>query len=670
MLTSLPINIRCVSLNFQDLTEKKMSILSDAYLENSEEQINEFKKSLGFPVEQIAVVHKCNAIMLVFAYYQDLSDEYFQGRVLETWDKFSRNGITEHLKYIKVFSNKEALIYLAECVLGLHSVVIGDTQVFSQIDDSIRKAFQIQNNNPTFKVLMVWLGNILREVKLKTMLLRGNTSLERIACSVVNSRINKEDKVCLLGLGKSGKLIAKILSEELKCDLMASDINPEVLKEMAQRYPIKTIDFYNFPDISKASAIVLAITQNPETTKYCQELIKHIKDSQLKVIIDMASPAILEWKKMFGDKAFTLEYLSSESKKVVESRLADVNRAHEIIDELYNVFLKVLQKEINEINIKEQKSHVNPKINKKQIDLFKARNHAYIAIRKHLSGLGFIEINTPYIVGISTDPPKVDKGSTVDVLWPNGSSAFLRQSNQIYKQLVVVSGLLKIFEIGPFWRLETEETFRHLQETIGVDVEYSNPKKLSEIYRLAYSIINQVAKCLHDFGYTNMHKLNLPDIKNLPILQYSEAIEKLNAKGYSISYGSDLGLIGEAKLGQIIKNEAASDVVIIEHYPDTIKKFYTKKIANGLTETFDIIFSGWELVSGAIRETNKNKIEKSMQLSGTNIKDYDFYLSAIDGAAPHGGFCLGFDRLIAKLLNLDMIHDAVVFPRTCKRLIP
>ncbi len=670
MLTSLPINIRCVSLNFQDLTEKKMSILSDAYLENSEEQINRFKKNLGFLVEQIAIVHKCNAIMLVFVYYQDLSDEYFRGRVLEVWDKFSRNGITKHLKYIKFFSNKTALIYLAECVLGLHSVVIGDTQVFSQIDDSIRKASQIQGNNPTFKVLVAWLSNVSREVKLKTMLLRGNTSLERIACSIVDSRINKKDKVCLLGLGKSGKLIAKILSEELKCDLMASDIDSEVLKEMAQRHPIKTIDFYDFSSISKASAIILAITPNPETTKYCQELIGHIKDPQLKVIIDMASPAILEWKKMFGDKAFTLEHLSSESKKVVENRLAEVNKAHEIINELYNSFLGVLQKEINEIKVKEQKSHVSPKLNKKQINLFKARNHACIAVRKYLSDLGFIEINTPYIVGISTDPPKVDKGSAINVLWPNGSSAFLRQSNQIYKQLVVASGLPKIFEIGPFWRLETEETFRHLQETIGIDVEYSNPKELSEIFGLAYSIISQVAKHLHDFGYINIHNLNLPDIDNVPILEYSEAIEKLNAKGCSISYGKDLGLIGEAKLGQIIKNETASDIIIVEHYPDTIKKFYTKKIANGLTETFDIIFSGWEIASGAIRETDRGNIEKSMQLSGVNVKDYDFYLSAIDGAVPHGGFCLGFDRLMAKLFNLEMVHDAVVFPRTYKRLIP
>lgn len=162
----------------------------------------------------------------------------------------------------------------------------------------------------------------------------------------------------------------------------------------------------------------------------------------------------------------------------------------------------------------------------------------------------------------------------------------------------------------------------------------------------------------------------LPEWELVPVLTYTEAVNILNSKGYYITFGEDLGLIGEAKLGQIIKKEHNSDAFVVKDYPDTIKKFYTKKKEGGTTETFDIIVSGWEFVSGAIRENDRSVIEKSMRLSSIDTTDYNFYLSIIDGSVPHGGFCLGIDRLIAKLLDLEMVSDAVVFPRTFKTLIP
>lgn len=100
------------------------------------------------------------------------------------------------------------------------------------------------------------------------------------------------------------------------------------------------------------------------------------------------------------------------------------------------------------------------------------------------------------------------------------------------------------------------------------------------------------------------------------------------------------------------------------------EKFYTKNKQGGLTETFDIILDGWELVSGAIRQTDGDKIKRSMLLSGINANDYDFYISIIDGSIEHGGFCMGFDRLIAKILGKEMIADAVPFPGTYNKLIP
>jgi len=108
----------------------------------------------------------------------------------------------------------------------------------------------------------------------------------------------------------------------------------------------------------------------------------------------------------------------------------------------------------------------------------------------------------------------------------------------------------------------------------------------------------------------------------------------------------------------------------VERYPDTIKKFYTRQCPGGTTETFDLILTGWELASGAIRETDREKIERSMRLSGVNPRRYEFYLALVDNAPSHGGFGMGLDRLIARLIGTDDIRDAVPFPRTFETLIP
>jgi aspartyl/asparaginyl-tRNA synthetase len=164
--------------------------------------------------------------------------------------------------------------------------------------------------------------------------------------------------------------------------------------------------------------------------------------------------------------------------------------------------------------------------------------------------------------------------------------------------------------------------------------------------------------------------LILPEIDKIPILTYYEAVKLLQENGNPVTMGDDLGLVSEVKLGQLVKLRNASDIFVIKDYPDTIKKFYTKNKPGGLTETFDVIVDGWELVSGAIRQTDGEQIRKSMLLSGIDINNYEFYISIVDKAVDHGGFCLGLDRLIAKVLDKEMVSDAVPFPRTYRRLIP
>ncbi len=669
--TVLPIKIGCASLNFKKLDKNSLKILQSASFLDSESIVDSFKKKLGFNVEQLSIVQKCNSVMIVVISNENISIDYLRNCIFDVWDKLSIGGIVDNLNKFVFYEDESAVKYIAECALGLNSVTIGDSQVFSQINNEIQVSAQKQNKSPTLMILSNWLKSLLEEVKEKTSIFSGNTSLERIAADKLLKLINKDTKICILGLGMSGNLLVKILFDEYGHEVIVSNRSEDKVLDILKKYPkLKNVKLDDFESIRELDVIIFTLDNNKETIEYFNELKeKAFSYGKIKIVIDLSTPSVCSKKELNEIALIDIENLSIDANKTIFERQSEANKVIQIIDKKFPVFFDKLKTEIGKIHIENQKSFASPRLSSQIVSLIKTRSKALFSIRNYLSGLDFFEINTPYIVGVSTDPPKVDKGGVIEVVWPGGEQAFLRQSNQLYKQMVVVSGVEKVFEIGPFWRAETENTFRHLEESIGLDVELSSPKSLKEVLILAYSVIFKV---FEDLKTANMasFEVSLLEPEKLPIITYREAVDLLNKNGFPFKYGVDLGIIGEAKLGEIIQKRNHSNAFAITHYPSNIKKFYTKQSSSFLTETFDIIVGGWELVSGALREIDRTKIEHSMKLSSINPIDYNFYLSIVDNAVEHGGFGLGVDRLIAKLLDIDVISDAVAFPRTFDRLIP
>ena len=667
----LSVKISCVSLNFKKLDKNSLKILKLVSFSDPQLAVEKFKKKLGFEIEQLAIIQKCNAVTIIIVYDQNISYDFLKSRIFDVWDELSAGGIVDYLNQFLFYEDELAIKYIAECALGLHSVTVGDSQVFSQISNAIQSAGQKQNNNPTLSVLSNWLKTLFEEVKEKTSIFSGNTSLERIAVEKLTALVEKGAKICVLGLGMSGSLFTKILLEEYGYDVVVSNRSEDKISDILLKYPkLETVDLFNFQKIVDSKVIIFTLDNNKETINYFNELsLKIIASHTPKIVIDLSTPSVCEKQKLDNITVIDIEDLSKEANKTIIERSSEVNKVHQIIDKKFPIFSDKLKTEIGKIHIENQKSFIPQKLSPQIVNIIKIRSKALFSIRNYLSSLNFYEINTPYIVGVSTDPPKVDKGGAIEVVWSGGRQAFLRQSNQLYKQMVVVSGVEKVFEIGPFWRAESEKTFRHLVESIGLDVEFSSPKSLKEVLTLAYSIIFKVYKDFKNANLTSL-EMSLVEPDKLPVITYMEAIDLLNENGFPFKYGIDLGTIGEAKLGEIMYKKNHSDAFAIIHYPSNIKKFYTKQSASSLTETFDIIVGGWELVSGALREVDRKKIEHSMKLSSINPADYNFYLSIIDNAVEHGGFGLGIDRLIARLLDIDVVSDAVPFPRTFDQLIP
>jgi len=657
--------IICAALNYQGLDEKALNNLKSANLKNNSEFLGQFKDDLGIDIDSITVIEKCNAVMLLISYQDDLSFEYVRGRMLSTWDHNAQGGIMEFIRDIKFFEGIDAIKYLGECAVGIHSVTVGDSQVLSQITEGLTSGLY-GDGNP-FKLIAGWLSELVNECKLKTNIFEGNTSLERVASELVVKNIPAGKQSVLIGYGKSGKLVAKILNRENRLPLCivnrtSIDIQKENLDEANTRY----LSFADFKSSDDVKCVIVAVDSNVETDKAIVGFLEKFNDIQGILFVDLSTPSLLSGK-VTG--FIGIERLSEIAEKNVGTRKNEISKARTIVKNNIDQIVDQINRDIAKLYMVKQRKNNFKKLDKNKLELVVQRSKMCRIIRIYLDDKKFIEVTTPYIVGISTDPPKVDKGGTINVEWMHGATAFLRQSNQIYKQILVASGLDRVYEIGPFWRQETSESYRHLQESIGLDIELKNPENLESLYYLACQIIKKVNDDLiTTFGFAS--HLILPEINKIPVLTYYEAVKLLQENGNPVTMGDDLGLVSEAKLGQLIKGSYDSDIFVIKDYPDTIKKFYTKNKHGGLTETFDIIVDGWELVSGAIRQTDGEQIKKSMLLSGIDISNYEFYISIVDKAVDHGGFCIGLDRLIAKIMNKEMVSDVVPFPRTYKRLIP
>ncbi len=661
---TLSTNITCASLNYQRLDDRAISNLKQADLSVDEKSLQLLKEKIGLKIDALAVVKKCNALLVLIAYSDDLAQDYVRGRLLHAWDELSHQDITGLKRDIRFFDNIDALKFLAECAAGVHSVTVGDSQVLSQLLEGLRANIS-ETDKGVFNFVADWLAELVEECRYKTDIFKGNTSLERIASELVLQKIPKGKVAVLVGYGKSGKLVAKVLNSENGLAIRIVNRTEIALKDSGLGNNSSYSSFESFHDSEDIGAVIVALDNVKATDKLISELVQKITNKDV-FYCDLTTPPILKEK---VDVFFDISNLSKIADQTIGARKGAVSKTRKIIEENLKHVVNRINSHFATLYVNGQKNTAVSIRDEDRERLTKERGEMFKHIRNQLDEEGFLEVITPFIVGVSTDPPKVDKGGTIDVEWMNGARAFLRQSNQIYKQISVVGSIEKIYEIGPFWRKEIDESYRHLQESIGLDVEMQNPQNVQRLYELACTLIKNTNNYLVEKFHLTNH-LCIPSLDKIPVLTYHEAVELLRANGNPVTRGEDFGLVSEAKLGQLVKKKYNSDVLVIKDYPDTIKKFYTKQKDGGLTETFDVIVDGWELVSGAIRQINGSLIRKSMRLSDLNPYDYEFYINIVDGAPEHGGFCLGLDRLLAKILDKEMVSDAVPFPRTYKRLIP
>lgn len=252
--------------------------------------------------------------------------------------------------------------------------------------------------------------------------------------------------------------------------------------------------------------------------------------------------------------------------------------------------------------------------------------------------------------------------------------AYLAQSPQLYKQILMSSGLDRIFELGPAFRAEQSNTNRHVTEFISFDCEMAWIENEEQVMAMIEEIIDHVLNGMKERGAKQLEvlgkEINVP-ARPYPILTYSECLEMVNANGLPLKEGDDLGTEGEKIIGDLMA-EKGIDLYFIAEYPEEAKPFYImEKDGTPYSFSFDLDYRGQEISSGGQREHRYEVLVERMRKKGLDPEDFGFYLDAFRyGMPPHGGWGIGIERLLVKMLDLSNIREAILFPRDPSRLSP
>jgi asparaginyl-tRNA synthetase len=306
---------------------------------------------------------------------------------------------------------------------------------------------------------------------------------------------------------------------------------------------------------------------------------------------------------------------------------------------------------------------------RKMNTIMKIRSEVFEYVNEFFRKQDFIEVSPPMFISSA-----VEGGATLFGLkYFEDETMYLTQSAQLHLEVLIYS-LEKVFCVAPSFRAEKSRTIRHLTEFWHVESEeaFSNLDDLMHLQERLISYICQATakKCKRYLEALGLDPKELMKIKApFPKMTYDEAINRLHKKGFQIPWGEDFGFNEERAI-----TEEFSGPGFVYAYPKKIRAFYVK----AYPERPEVVMSAdllvpriGELSTGGARVDDKEELLSNLEAVGLRPEDYEWYIDLRRyGSVPHTGFGMGVERLLAWMLNLESIMDAIPFPRTTRRSYP
>lgn len=285
----------------------------------------------------------------------------------------------------------------------------------------------------------------------------------------------------------------------------------------------------------------------------------------------------------------------------------------------------------------------------------------------------FIEIHTPKLMASASE----SKAELFEVGYFD-TKAYLSQSPQFFKQMAQPAGFGRVFEIGPAFRADPSFTSRHATEFMSVDSELSWIDSHEDVMRLHEELM--VA------GFTAVKEKHGAEIEEafglevtvpstpFPRIPLAEAKRIVAERGYEVPrHDDDMDPEGERQIAAYVKEEFGHEFVFLTDYASSIRPFYHMRheADAGLTRSYDLIFNGVEISTGAQREHRIEVLAAQAREKGLDPDELAFYLDFFRyGVPPHGGFGMGLSRVLMLMLDLPNLREATYLFRGPTRLLP
>jgi nondiscriminating aspartyl-tRNA synthetase len=311
--------------------------------------------------------------------------------------------------------------------------------------------------------------------------------------------------------------------------------------------------------------------------------------------------------------------------------------------------------------------------NPKQNLIFRIQTTFEHALRTYWVEHDFIELHTPKLMASASE----SRAELFEVEYFD-TKAYLAQSPQFFKQMAQSAGFGKIFEVGPAFRADPSFTSRHATEFTSIDSEISWIDSHEDVMKLHEDLM--VA------GFTAVKEKHGEDIKALfdvevtvpttpfPRIPLAEAKEIVKERGYEVPRDDDdMDPEGERQIAAYVKEKYDHEFVFLTDYASSIRPFYHMRHSDDvtLTNSYDLIFNGTEISTGAQREHRIDVLVEQAKEKGVDPAELDFYLDFFRYGVPsHGGFGMGLARVLMLMLHQASIREVTYLFRGPTRLLP
>lgn len=308
--------------------------------------------------------------------------------------------------------------------------------------------------------------------------------------------------------------------------------------------------------------------------------------------------------------------------------------------------------------------------------VFEIQTAAEHAMRRFWRERRFLEIHSPKLMAAASE-----SGAELFRLPYFGGEATLAQSPQFYKQMAIAAGFERVFEIGPVFRANPSFTSRHDTEFTSVDVEVAWVGSHEDVMRLEEEWLAAVVGAVaEEFGERARAafgvELRAPTLP-FPRITLAEALAISAREGHVVpgseSGAADLDPEGERRIGAWARRELGHEFVFVTDWPAALRPFYHMRheADPALTKSFDLLWKGLEVTSGAQREHRPDRLLAQIREKGLAEAPLDDYVRFFrHGCPPHGGFGFGLSRMLMVLLDRPHVREVTFLHRSPTRLRP